>query len=113
MLLSAILVVSLLTGPVEAATKGPAKVATIIGLGASTSCETWTTARRDQKASALEQWMLGYLSGMGKVLELKRIDPLRGVDPNGVWTWIDNYCKANPLDLTVNAGTRFLATSPH
>ena len=39
-------------------------------------------------------------------------NPLNGVDAQAVWAWVDNYCKANPLNLIENAGAAFVATHP-
>lgn len=56
-------------------------------------------------ASADEAWLLGYLSGFaigtGK-------DVLNETHPKSVSLWMDNYCKANPLD-PVSKGARSLA----
>src|SRR4051812_14663298 len=80
----------------------------LIGPGLS-SCGTWTTYRRAYQpggsatsghAQALEnmQWVLGFLSGIGFVGEHDD-DPLKGIDGEGVWAWIDNYCREHPIDL--------------
>ena len=52
---------------------------------------------------AFEQWLLGFLTGTADlaatpgVIEPGKLDPLRGVDAEAVWAWVDNYCHAHPL----------------
>jgi hypothetical protein len=48
------------------------------------------------------------------------LDPLKGVDANGVWAWIDNYCGAhplNPLETVEKAAAEFalfaISRPPH
>lgn len=45
-------------------------------------------------------WLLGYLTGMNaaSVSLGKNPDALKGVAGEQVWAWMDNYCKANPLE---------------
>jgi hypothetical protein len=38
---------------------------------------------------------------------------LNGVDAQGVWAWIDNYCHANPLDEVSGAAEAFVNAHPH
>jgi len=61
------------------------------------SCGTWIAMRRDRRALGGEQWVLGFLSGVGFLGVADGWNLLKGVDANGVWAWIDNYCQANPL----------------
>ena len=68
---------------------------TSIGQGSS-SCGTWAEYRRSGGAVRQEQWILGFLSGVGWV-NLNGDDPLKGLDAPAVFAWIDNYCRANPL----------------
>ncbi len=46
--------------------------------------------------------MLGYLSGLQAATNVTgglRLDPLAGTsDAQGVWAWIDNFCRLNPLE---------------
>jgi hypothetical protein len=90
-----------------------------IGTGHS-SCGSWTASRRTGQASLPEQWILGFLSGVGDVSAsnanavggVTERDPLNGVDAQAVWAWVDNYCRANPLDKVVRAGEAFVAAHP-
>src|ERR1022692_423848 len=84
------------------------KTAHIIGQGTQ-SCGTWTAARAAQAAFTHEQWVLGYLSGVGFAVVDRGIDPLVNVDADGVWGWIDNYCQGHPLSPIVAAASAFVA----
>ncbi len=80
----------------------------LIGVGTN-SCGAWTSDRSSQfphLAIAEEQWVLGFLSGMGFEASGKD-DPLNGVDAQGVWAWLDNYCHANPLEPISRAAAAF------
>jgi hypothetical protein len=105
----AILAAALLTSSAEAAQPGNYN---LIGTG-TISCGAWTAARREKQAWLAEQWVLGFLSGVGYASgTLTGQNPLNGVDADGVWAWIDNYCKANPLDGVADAGAAFVARHP-
>ncbi len=60
-----------------------------------------------------EQWILGFLSGVGYAGNESGLDPLIGVDDEGVWAWVDNYCQAHPLDLLIQAAVAFRMAHPH
>jgi len=57
----------------------------------------------------VEQWILGFLSGIAEATH-GRVDPLQKVDDRAVWGWIHSYCKAHPLDLIVNGTGKFAVT---
>jgi len=73
-----------------------AKSRTEIGYGMAT-CGAWTTdedpnGRVRQTRAA---WILGYLSRASYDHAGDMLDP---VDAPAIEAWIDNYCKAHPLD---------------
>src|SRR5262245_51119485 len=81
---------------------------TIIGHGTK-SCGTWTQARRSHGAIeiAVTAWMGGYLSAMNfGPAALARLDVLEGPDVEGLYSWIDNYCREHPLDTIQDAANR-------
>lgn len=80
-----------------------------VGLG-SASCGAWTTLRQNRQSDGAEQWVLGFLSGVG--FSISAADPLRGVDGFGVAAWIDNYCLAHPIDHIVGAAKAFYNAHP-
>jgi hypothetical protein len=100
-LLSAALAVALMmTGSAEATDFH------MVGVGSS-SCGSWTASRGGQTTGIYEQWVVGFLSGVGYEGTGQGDDPLAGVDANGVWAWVDNYCRAHPLDQIVMAAKAF------
>jgi hypothetical protein len=105
MLARVILTVALMTGSAEAA-EGPI----FNGLGVL-SCGTWTDARRDRQAFGYEQWVLGFLSGIGYTGWMN-YNPLNGLDANAVLAWIDNFCQAHPLDRISTAASLFVFEHP-
>jgi hypothetical protein len=70
----------------------------ILGPGVGT-CGSWTEVRRaggapQQVASA---WVLGYLTAYNEFVAADG-NVAAGADPDRVLAWIDNYCRAHPLD---------------
>jgi hypothetical protein len=41
---------------------------------------------------------LGFLTGANVYGDFGSMDILKGMDENAAYAWIDNYCKANPLE---------------
>jgi hypothetical protein len=107
-LLCAALAVALMSGSAEAQ-QGEYSM---IGQG-TLSCGTWTAYRRNQSALGIQQWVLGFLSGVGFASAQFGRDPLNEVDAQGVWAWVDNYCQSYPLNRIVDAAMTFARTHPH
>jgi hypothetical protein len=59
-----------------------------------------------------QAWVLGFLSGVGFVGDNGN-NPLDGVDAYGVCGWIDNYCRANPIEMIAKAAAAFYFDHPH
>lgn len=55
-------------------------------------------------------WGLGYLSGAASYSS--DLDPLRAMDADAVFYWIDNYCRIHPLDRFVKALDAFVSEHP-
>jgi len=71
------------------------------------SCEKWIEARKNQDsdpmALLLSVWVSGFISGARSTgTELKYIDPSARVN------WIDNYCKARPLEDVASAAEQLV-----
>ncbi len=98
-----ILAIGLMTSAAEAQTYQG------VGKGKS-SCGTWTADRRHRQSNLDEQWILGFLSGIG--YKSQSFDPLKGMDVNAVWAWMDNYCQAHTLDSIAMAGAAFDRAHP-
>ena len=92
-------------------TTGAGEGETVVGGVGTETCASWIVARRDHQAFGYEQWLLGYLSGVGDV-HSARLDPLNGIDVAAVWAWVDVYCAAHPLDHIVRAGEAFVDAHP-
>jgi len=75
----------------------PGRIATAydpVGVGAW-SCVAWTDTRKSLRSDTPEQWVLGFLSGIGFVIRESN-DPLRGLNPQVVSEWMDKYCRRYP-----------------
>ena len=94
----------------------------VIGFG-STSCGSWTAARRALNAATAvgyEQWVLGFVASVPEDVALgsfvtsrrtARMDPLKNTDAQVVWGWIDNYCASHPLETVKRAAAAFVETA--
>jgi hypothetical protein len=94
-----------------------------IGSG-TLSCGSWSAHRREYRLGdpatlgaqvhSVEDgaWVLGFLSGIGFVGD-NTDDPLDGVDADGVWAWIDNYCRDHPIQHIAKAAAAFYYAHPH
>jgi hypothetical protein len=63
-----------------------------------------------------ESWVMGFLSGVGFEAhqEAQGVDnPLDGMDVEGVWAWIDNYCQTHPINDIAQAAAAFYRAHPH
>lgn len=77
------------------------------GVGIANSCGVWMQARQTRSGNnekVLTQWVAGHLSGLN--MDTAHPDALLGTDFDGLMGWIDNYCKANPLDKVATAAGR-------
>ncbi len=55
------------------------------------------------------QWVVGFLSGYGlRESSVGGFDPLKGMDAEGVWGWIDNYCRERPTAKIWEASLAFV-----
>ena len=94
----------------------------VIGSGAE-SCGSWTANARayapgrgvatlgHQVHLQHRQWVVGFLSGIG-AMGVPGINPLNNLDGEGVWAWIGNYCRANPIKDIADAATAFVKEHP-
>ena len=89
----------------------PARAAILEGAGFR-SCGDWTVDRAavDQSTSQVEEsWVQGFLSAVGWA---GVADPLAETDENGVFGWIDNYCRENPVNNLEAAAIAFVGAHP-
>jgi hypothetical protein len=87
------------------------------------SCGSWSAHRREyspggrptagtQASMEGMSWVVGFLSGIGFIGQ-NGANPLNGVDANGVWAWIDNYCTSHPIESIAQAAAAFYFAHPH
>jgi hypothetical protein len=78
-----------------------AQPTSVENLGSGTmSCGTWTAERSNHQVAAQysQEWVLGYLTEDENWLSTKENKSLSfSTDSAGIFGWIDNYCKANPM----------------
>lgn len=77
------------------------------------SCGVWVADRNNSdkmRASVDFTWLIGYLSGLGvggqSIAEYR--DFLKGADNESIALWMDNYCKAHPLE-SISTGANILS----
>ena len=56
--------------------------------------------------------MVGFLNGAGYEGP-PGLDPLHGVDAEGLYAWISNYCATRPIASIMDATTAFIEFHPH
>jgi hypothetical protein len=80
---------------------------TISGTAVGKSCGSWLEERKNDSllGSHMEDWVSGYLSGA--TWNGNGEDPLSKTDTNGVWYWIDNYCRERPASKLIEAVKAF------
>lgn len=76
----------------------------IFGAG-SRPCGTWLEVRSQAlpEGEVLQSWVLGYFTGVNANFLTSSSDVTGGLDPDALFSWIDNYCAAHPLDSLARA----------
>jgi hypothetical protein len=76
---------------------------TALTYGGGDSCGAWTEGREhdSQRSQLMKMWLLGFISGAN--INPERPEIFRDVDPPAIWVWVDNYCRAHPLELVTEA----------
>ncbi|HUE11920.1 MAG TPA: hypothetical protein VMQ54_13305 [Steroidobacteraceae bacterium] len=71
----------------------------IIGTG-NESCGTWLQNRGSQSYAEASQlsWLAGYVTAFNNYAEHQSGNISDGTDADGLFSWVDAYCQANPLD---------------
>jgi hypothetical protein len=83
------------------------------GIGAGNSpCKTWTALRQEGHAVIGEQWVLGFLSGVGYASAQTGVDPLKGVEAQDVFAWVDKDCQSHPLGRLAESVESFTVSHP-
>lgn len=75
------------------------------------SCGSWvadTDARPSSNMRANDRvWVLGFVSGVGyrQTWDPPKLGELKATDSNALTVWMDNYCRAHPLDSIVKGAS--------
>jgi hypothetical protein len=101
-----IVLISALLTVQDFAIGGPVNV---LGLG-NESCGTWLQNRGGQSYGELTQlgWVTGYVTAFNNYAEHQSGNVTAGTDADGLFTWIDAYCQANPLDNLFRASSALI-----
>lgn len=100
----ALLLALLGAAPAHAATKY-----VIVGAG-SRSCGSWLQVRSQAlpDSAMLQSWVLGYITSVNANFLTSSPDVTQGASPDALFSWIDNYCAAHPLDSLARATSALL-----
>jgi hypothetical protein len=100
----AILLLSAPFAPPVCAASQTANQYVIFGAG-SRPCGSWLQLRSQAlpDSAVLQSWVLGYLTSVNANLLSVNQDVTGGAAPDALFTWIDNYCAAHPLDSLARA----------
>ncbi len=76
----------------------------MLGAG-SRPCGSWLRARSEAspESAVMQSWVLGYLTSVNANVLTITEDVAAGQTPEGLFSWIDNYCAAHPLDSVSRA----------
>lgn len=72
------------------------------------SCGEWIAHRKESDTLALSNtsWLVGYLSGLAVGADRNF---LPGTDNTAIFSWMDNYCRSNPLKDIGSGGAALMA----
>jgi hypothetical protein len=81
----------------------------IFGAG-SRPCGSWLQLRSQAlpESAILQSWVLGYVTSVNANLLSVDQDVTAGAAPDALFSWIDNYCAAHPLDSLARAAGAML-----
>lgn len=76
----------------------------IVGAG-SRPCGSWLQLRSQSNpdTAVLQSWVLGYLTSVNANVLTVSQDVADGATPDALFSWIDDYCAAHPLDSLARA----------
>jgi len=81
----------------------------VVGVG-NGSCGKWIEDRRSAGPSMFitQGWIAGYLTAYNNYAPYANGNVSRGTDVDGLFAWIDRYCRANPLDSIFRASSALI-----
>ena len=68
-------------------------------------CGNWLQVRSQAlpDSAVLQSWVLGYVTSVNANVLTVGQDVAKGDNPEALFTWIDDYCAAHPLDSVARA----------
>jgi hypothetical protein len=83
---------------------GAANQYVIVGAG-SRPCGSWLQVRSQTSpdSAVLQSWVLGYITSVNANVLTVNQDVADGTTPDALFSWIDGYCAAHPLDSLARA----------
>jgi hypothetical protein len=102
--MAALLLVLLSAAPARAASEYM-----ILGAGGR-PCGSWLQVRSQAlpDSAVLQSWVLGYITSVNANFLTSSPDVTEGANPDALFSWIDNYCAAHPLDTLARAASALL-----
>ena len=81
----------------------------ILGAG-SRPCGSWLQVRSQAlpDSDVLQSWVLGYITSVNDNFLTSSPDVTGGASPDALFSWIDSYCAAHPLDSVARAARALL-----
>ena len=76
----------------------------VFGSGTA-SCGSWMLSRNNYENDA---WIFGFLTAYNMYLVKRGTTISAGTDASGPIGWVDNYCRAHPLDSIFDAAVRLV-----
>ena len=82
----------------------------VYGVG-NDSCGKWSAARKDGSYYEMANWVAGYITAVDTASPYmpEGYKELRKTDADAYSAWLDNYCKANPLETLAKASMALVA----
>jgi hypothetical protein len=81
----------------------------ILGAG-SRPCGSWLQVRSQAlpDSAILQSWVLGYVTSVNANLLSVNRDVTGDAAPDALFSWVDNYCAAHPLDSLARAASAMI-----
>ena|SRR5277367_1987151 len=76
----------------------------ILGAGGR-PCGSWLQVRSQAlpDSAVLQSWVLGYVTSVNANVLTVGQDVTKGTSPDALFSWVDDYCAAHPLDSVARA----------
>jgi hypothetical protein len=70
-------------------------------------CGSWLQVRSQASpdSAMLQSWVLGYITSVNANVLMVSRDVANGSSPDALFSWIDDYCAAHPLDSLARAAS--------